>query len=366
MAKTAGKVLYQKIYEELRDEILGKTVAGGSFLPSERELCDRFGVDRITVRRSLELLVEDGLVEKWAGVGTMVKEFPLKSAPVTNLRNILFVLPKSQSRVDRITEPFNTALFYGIEKECKERGYSLIYTTLGSDEEFSAIGNGNSISGALLVSKFTDTQYEDCLRSGIPAVVVNNFQEGFVCVDADNGEGAYAAVDYLCRLGHRSVGIILGVEGTVVTRDRLEGYKRALEDHGIDWRQQAVGRGDWTFDGGLAAMAEILRTASPVPTAVFAMNDLTAIGAMEAAREEGLGIPGDISVVGFDDVEQCEYARPKLTSVHVEISMIAQVALRQLFEKIETGSVLSYRVVIPPRLVVRKSAAKPALSTKAN
>jgi DNA-binding LacI/PurR family transcriptional regulator len=359
MSKTPGKALYKQIYEELRAGIINDSIKGGSFLPSERELCERFGVDRITVRKSLEMLVGDGLVEKRAGVGTMVKEFPLKSLPSTDLKNILFVLPKSRNRVDRITEPFNTTLFYRIERECKARGYSLIYETLGADEDFARLGNGNSISGILLVSKFTDKQYEDCLRSKIPAVVVNNYQDGYVCVDADNGKGAYDAVSYLCQAGHRSIALILGVEGVVVTADRLAGYKRALAEAGIDWRDQQTAQGDWTFGGGVAAMTEILHAGRPLPTAVFAMNDLTAIGAMEAIKEEGLTVPGDISVVGFDNVEQCEYAHPKLTSVHVEINSIAQAAINQLFEKIQSDSSLVYRIVIPPSLVIRKSAGKP-------
>jgi DNA-binding LacI/PurR family transcriptional regulator len=351
MAKTSGKALYQKIYEELRDAILGKTVPGGSYLPSERELCDRFGVDRITVRRSLEMLVGDGLVEKRAGVGTYVKEFPLKSRPVENRMNVLFVLPK-----DRITESYNTALFYEVEKECKANGYSLIYSTLGTAEGFQALCDGNNISGVLLVGKFTDKQYEDCLRTGLPAVVVNNCQEGFVSIDSDNEEGAYAAVDYLCNLGHERIGVILGEEGFVVTRDRMKGYQRALTDHGIDWRQQVIGYGDWTFDKGFSVMTDMLNSEAPPPTAVFAMNDLTAIGAMEAVREQGLSVPGDIGIVGFDNVEQCEYVRPKLTSVDANIGTIAKVAIAQLKEKIDTGNSLSYRVMIPPWLVVRESA----------
>ncbi len=358
MAKTAGKALYQMIYEELRDSIHSGDIPGGSYLPSERELCDRFGVDRITVRRSLEMLVGDGLVEKRAGIGTVVKEFPLKSLPATDVKNVVFVLPKSRNRVDRITEPFNTSLFYRIERECNVKGYSLIYETLGADENFAELGNGNQVSGLLLVSKYTDKQYEDCLRSGLPSVVVNNYQEGFVCVDADNTQGAYDAVNYLCGLGHRSVGIILGVEG-VVTRDRLEGYKRALDDNGIDWKQQVVAQGDWTFDGGYSAMAELLHSGAKMPTSIFAMNDVTAIGAMEAARDEGINIPGDLSFIGFDDVEQCEYAHPKLTSVHVEINRIAQAACKHLFDSIESRTSPAYRIVIPPRLVERKSAAAP-------
>jgi LacI family transcriptional regulator len=322
-------------------------------------LCERFDVDRITVRKSLEMLVGDGLVEKKAGVGTMVKEFPLKTVPGADVKNILFVLPKSKNRVDRITEPFNTALFYGIEKECKARGYSLIYATLGADEEFSTIGNGNSISGVILVSRLTDRQYEDCKRLAIPAVVVNNYQDGFVCVDSDNEKGAYDAVKYLCQQKHRHIGIILGIEGIVVTCDRFNGYKRALTEANIDWRVQAIGRGDWTFGGGVAAMTGILRQANPRPTAIFAMNDLTAIGAMEAIKEEGLSVPGDISVIGFDNVEQCEYAHPRLSSVHVEIGMIAQAACSQLFDRINTGHTLAYRIVIPTRTVLRKSVSRP-------
>lgn len=359
MEKTPGKLLYKKIHEELKSEINGKVYAGGSLLPSERELCSRFGVERITVRKALELLVEEGLVEKRAGVGTIVKEYPLRLAPAINPNNILFVLPKSTNSADRITEPFNTALFYRIEKECKDRGFSLMYTTLGPDESLAEITNGNSIKGMILVSKFPDKQYDDCRRSMIPVVIVNNRQTDFICVDSDNENGAYEAVRLLCQQGHKRIGIITGIEGFSNTQDRLSGYKKALAEAGIDWQEQIMADGDWTFDGGYTAMKEILQTADPLPTAIFAMNDLTAIGAMGAIKEEGLTVPEDISVIGFDNVAQCEYINPKLSSVDVDVTTIAQAACRQLFDGIEHKADIAYKIVIPTKLVIRDSVSKP-------
>lgn len=359
MEKSTEKALYKKIYEDLRSEINDRIYEGGSLLPSERELCIKYGVERITVRKSLELLVEDGLVEKKAGVGTVVKEFPFKTLPGSDLHNIMFVLPKSKNSVDRITEPFNTALFYRTEKECRAKGYSLIYTTLGPEDDFTTIANGNFISGIILVSKFRDKQYDECKRSRIPTVVVNNYVEGFICVVSDNETGAYNTVSYLCNQKHRRIGIIPGIEGFTVTNDRFSGYKKALTEVGINWQKQVLNSGDWTFNGGYKAMRNILQTAGKIPTAIFAMNDLMAIGAMEAIKEEGLSVPGDISMIGFDNVEQCEYSHPRLSSVSVDINMIAKTACRQLFSNIENQLDLAYRVVIPTKLIIRKSISKP-------
>jgi GntR family transcriptional regulator, arabinose operon transcriptional repressor len=353
-----NKALYKQIYENLKKDIVEGTYKGSGLLPSERELCDKYGVDRITVRKSLELLVKDGLVEKKAGLGTIVKDFPLRAAIQSDSKNILFILPKSLNSADRITESFNSSLFYRIEDECRSCGYSLIYSTAGNEDNYARISNGNSISGLMLVSKVNEKFLEEIKRIQIPAVVVNNFFKGFTSIVADNEKGAYEATKYLNELGHERIGIILGTDGYLTSAERFDGYKKALGELNIDWQGQSIREGQWTFDSGFKAMKEILKGTSQRPTAILASNDITAIGAIEAAKEEGYFTPEDISIIGFDNIEQCDYVRPKLTSVAVDINLMAKVACQQLFHQIETGVSLDMKIVTPVKLVLRESTMK--------
>src|SRR5690554_6276719 len=115
---------YIQVYKTIVQLIKDKKWEEGEFLPSERELSLLFDVDRLTVRRALNMIVKEGLIEKKAGLGTRI----IKSPPRVNTnscKNILFLLPKSLNLIERITEPFYVSLFYEVEKECKKRGYSL-------------------------------------------------------------------------------------------------------------------------------------------------------------------------------------------------------------------------------------------------
>ncbi len=356
--RNTNKALYKQIYEHLRKDILEETYKSSELLPSERELCEKFKVDRITVRKSLDLLVEDGLVMKKAGLGTIVKDLPLHRNIPSGSKNILFILPKSPNSVDRITESFNSSLFYRIENECKKSGYSLIYSTAGNDDDYAKVSNGNNISGLILVSKIHDKLLDEIKRTQIPAVVVNNYSKEFTSIVSDNEKGAYDAVKHFLESGHERIGILLGTDGYLTTEERFNGYKKALSESNIDWKCQSIFKGQWTFESGFRAMKEMLKDTNPHPTAIFVSNDTTAIGAIEAAKEEGCSIPGDISVIGFDNIEQCDYVHPKLTSVAVDIDLMARAACQQLFDQIETGVSLTLKIVTPTKLVIRESVMK--------
>jgi LacI family transcriptional regulator len=304
------------------------------------------------------MLVNDSLVEKIAGLGTKIKELPHINTDAGSSKNIIFILPRNKAAVDRISEPFNSSLFYRIERECKARGYSLIYATSNEMDGLSDVLNGNCISGIVFVSKIEERLYDQAAKLKLPVVLVNNRYELFTSVVVDNEKGAYETVKYLTGLGHKRIAIIRGKEGYMTSSERFEGYKKALMDSNINWQDQIIKDGDWTFDGGYNAMTDILKNCRQLPTAVFASNDITAFGAMEAMNEAGLSVPEDISLVGFDDIDQCKFMRPQLTSVKVDVDVLGKVACQHLFNSIEYGQQLNIRIEIPTTLVIRESTAK--------
>lgn len=352
--------LYVQVYDTLFKMITEKKWQTGEFLPSERELSAMFNVDRLTVRKSLAMLAEEGLVEKIAGLGTKVT-IPLYSIDNHHSNNLVFLLPNlprfsGSNSADRITEPFNSSLFYSVEKECKKHGFNLIYTTIKDDEIFVDLLKSRGIIGVFFVSKIHSKFIQEANKLKIPSVVINNESNFFPTIRADREKGTYEAIKLLISQNHRQIGFISGLTNYITSKDCLRGYKRALADANIDWKQQVIKESDWTFEGGFNAMTEIIRE-QRLPSAIFACNDMIAIGVMEAIKAAGLSIPQDISVIGCDDIDQSKYYSPKLTTIKVKTDLMAKIACQNLFLAIENQEILNIQIILPTKLIVRESTA---------
>ena len=350
--------LYMQIYERLLDRIRDGTYHGGALLPPERELSGAFGVDRLTVRRALAIMADEGLVEKKAGLGTWIKKSPPDRPAGAGTRSIAFFLPNSGSRIDRITEPCISRLFYGVERNMSRRGFQLIYSTLGEGEDLTRLLKDSDCAGIIFVSQIKRTFLQEARRMQIPAVALNACDGYFPSILPDREGGTFDAVSHLAGLGHRKIAFISGISTYGSSQSNFAGYKRALVETDLDWKGQPVRHGDWTFDGGYRAMKSILEEENFLPTAVFACNDMSALGAVEAIKEAELSVPQDISVVGFDDVELCTHSSPKLTTVHVDTDLMADAACQKLMFTIESGQIHSVRIMVPTRLVIRDSTAR--------
>jgi DNA-binding LacI/PurR family transcriptional regulator len=349
--------LYMQVYESLLGKIRDGTYASGSLLPPERELSASFKVDRLTVRRSLEMLVNEGLIEKKPGLGTWVCSPPPHPSSSTPSGTIAFVLPKSANLIDRITEPCISDLFYCIQNELALLGFQLIYTTVDRNEALPAHLVNSGVAGILFVSQIPERHLEEARNLGLPSVVVNYADQYFPSIIPDREAGSYAAVGYLIELGHRKISFISGISSYQSSQASFLGYKHALDDADLSWKSQIQREGDWTFDGGYQAMKSILEAEEELPTAVFAANDMTALGAVEAVREAELGVPEDISIVGFDNVEQGSQSSPKLTTVNMDTELMAKAACQKLVYTIQSGQIHSVKIVVPAKLIVRESTA---------
>jgi DNA-binding LacI/PurR family transcriptional regulator len=167
-------------------------------------------------------------------------------------------------------------------------------------------------------------------------------------------------MQYLFELGHRDIAFISGPLALGSARARAEAFQVALREHDITIRRDWLQEGDHRVEGGHHAMMRILESGR-LPTAVLGSNDLTAIGAMGAIHEKGLAIPGDISVVGFDDIELSAYTLPALTTVHVPRRELASTAFRALFrgrEETPDKNRRRHRHVIKTKLIVRQSTGE--------
>lgn len=345
--------LYRQVYEAIKADILNNHYRESDFLPSERELGDMFQVDRVTVRKALDLLVAEGLVEKTASVGTRVK---LPDYSLITGKTIMFILPKRGNEDERITGSFNSNLFYVVEEECKERRCRVIYTTIDEDERLVECLKGYDIAGVIFVSKNDIRVYEEAKSLGIPTVLVNDYYPGFNSVLIDNQTGAYEAIRYLLDRGHSKIAAIAGVPEYPASQERLVGFWRAMVDAGLDLNQYPVQHGYWTYDGGYECMHRLLSDfEDDCPSAVFAFNDWMAYGAIHAIEEYGMRVPDDVSVVGFNGIDLPIAGKLKLTTVRVDIDLMGKSAVEYLQKVVENNDGTSLKIVVPTSLIIGDS-----------
>jgi LacI family transcriptional regulator len=178
-------------------------------------------------------------------------------------------------------------------------------------------------------------------------------------VGATNWAGGLAATEHLLSLGHRRIAAIGGPREMLCTQARIDGYRAALERAGVEFDRRLVLYGDFRHEGGFRASRDLLAMADR-PTAIFAGSDQQAMGAYEAARQAGLQIPRDLSVVGFDDLPLCQWLSPPLTTVRQPLEEMGRLAARTLFQQLDGEPLVSPRIELATDLRVRLSTAPPA------
>ncbi|MCX7017512.1 MAG: LacI family DNA-binding transcriptional regulator [bacterium] len=216
------------------------------------------------------------------------------------------------------------------------------------------------IAGAMIMSpRQEDTHVEMLANSKIPFLVVGSSEyNNYSYVDTDNITGASLALEHLIRLGHTRIACLGGPANFKPSIDRITGYRRALRNHNLIEREEWLETGDWTLSNGYTKMLIILEnTRSDPPTAVYASNDMLALGAMRAIKSKNIRIPEDIAIVGFDDIPGTESTNPPLTTIRQPFRETGQLATEILIRMIKTGypPKAPYHVLVPPKLVIRRS-----------
>ena len=188
-------------------------------------------------------------------------------------------------------------------------------------------------------------------------IAYSTTSDDFACsVTYENEDIAANAVKYLIDSGHRRIAVITGLAHTSPSRMRMRGVHRAFREAGLTLESEYVKNGDWEYVSGYSCTAELLEQKRILrPTAMFVMNDLMAVGAMDAIRDAGLRIPDDISIIGFDNREIASMVQPRLTTVEIDLRGIGYVAAQVVISKIGGSGkyVQEKNVVIPSKLILR-------------
>jgi LacI family transcriptional regulator len=212
-----------------------------------------------------------------------------------------------------------------------------------------------------VTSDLTTDVYLELQGQGVPVVVVDpagGAAPDVPTIGATNWAGGRAATDHLVSLGHRRIGFVAGPERLLCSRARLDGYRAALEAAGIGVDERLMRPGDFLPESGFAAAGALLDLPDR-PTAIFASSDTMALGAYEAARQRGLRVPDDLSVVGFDDLPAARWSSPPLSTVRQPLAEMGALAARTALRLAQGETVENPRVELATDLVVRDSTAPP-------
>ncbi len=267
--------------------------------------------------------------------------------------------------VPDITNPFFPPIIRGAEEAARERGYELVIcnTDDSTERETASLRllRERQADGLLIAtSRMADATLAAVRRERFPFVLLNRGSRvaADLSVEVDNMRAAEDVVAHLAGLGHRRISHISGPLTTTTGAERAAGYRQALKARGIAAPASLIVEADaYSEQAGYVAATRLLRAR---PTAIFAANDLLALGALRAAREAGLRAPRDISVVGVNDIPLVGLIDPPLTTVRVPQREMGETAARMLIAAIQNEPVARRHVLLNTMLVVRGSTAMPS------
>lgn len=266
--------------------------------------------------------------------------------------------------VPDISYPFLAEVARGVEDAGFELGYNVILCDSDGNLEREAgyIGllQEKKVDGIVFVAAGESSSHVQALiEQGMPVVVCDRELPG-VEVDtviADNVGSGYQATEHLIWLGQRRIGCMAGPQELAISNQRVEGYRKALEQHAIPLGEELIVRGDFRCKGGYEAMRELLALDEP-PTAIFACNDLMAMGAICAASQKKLKIPQDVAIIGCDDIALASFTNPSLTTIAQPKHEMGTAAIEMLVERIKDKSKPPTKRLLPTGLVLRDSCEK--------
>lgn len=358
--------LYLQLTDYLRRQIDTGVWQPNNRLPPEVELAAQFDVSRGTVRQAMDLLVNQGLLQRIPGKGTFVTSFSARS------RSQLIGIVVPYLRDSLITD-----VLWGAESVLRHNGYSLIFChsegnlqlELAQIEQLQREGVGGlilfpvaAVGEAALLTQI--------LRPQLPLVIIDRRLPYLAAshVVADNVGGGYRAVQHLLELGHRRIACISLPERPSSIEERIRGYEQALREArilplaavtlaiGSHPSQDSV---PYYTAAELTPIDQLLGVGEP-PTALFCVNDFIALGVMQHVLARGLRVPNDLAIAGFDDIALAPYMPVPLTTVAQPKYEIGVQAAQLLLDRIASDKQDHREIILPTKLVIRASTGLPA------
>ncbi len=351
--------LYQQIVNDIKSQISAGSLVVGDKMPSQNELARVYDVSLITVKRALAELINEGVLFSRVGKGTYVARKP-PAGGLTEHVTIGLVLRDLQS-------PYFSRIVRSVEGEVSERGFNLLVSTSANQVEkeegqiyhYRKMG----VHGLIIASMTRQYRASGALRElhaeNFPYVVVSYIaDEDINYVGTDHEYGAYLATEHLIKMGYRSIGYINGEPGNLLGELRKKGFLSALTQYGVPFHQNFEFhlrlRGEWNDYTSGYEIGQTFAGLEKRPRAMFIYNDLSALGFQKAVLDKGLRVPGDVAMVGFDNINQSVTAPVPLTTIHQPTEKIGPLAV-DLLTKLIQSQPAERRIVLKPALVIRES-----------
>ncbi len=318
-------------------------IAGVSQMTASRALNDRPGVSQETREEILRVA---------ANIGYVVNRSAQKLSGGRN--GIIGIVTPT------LDNEFVGELIIGVGRAARVAGYeTFVYTVFDEDRHShqSVLGLMKQFTDGVVAILPRDSIYFDALAAAnVPVVVIDQrgALAGFPSISVDNYGGALRAVEHLAELGHTRVAFISGDESIEGVRDRRRGYLDAIARFRLADDPGLIAQGDLSQMKAFDAASQLLALPQR-PTAIFAANDLSAFGVIAAAREAGLKVPHDVSVIGFDDIPMAAQVHPPLTTIRQPFAPMGRAAVNTLMAQIGSTESVAPRIVLPAELVIRQS-----------
>ena len=261
-----------------------------------------------------------------------------------------------------LTNPFYSRIIEGIEERLISENLNLITNVLRREHamanEIPKMVKEKAVDGVILLGHMPEEFVKMLIEKSPPAVMIDNYMKdsGITEIIMDNADGAYRAVEYLIHAGHKRIAYVSGPSSRYSFRLRAEGYKKALVDNGIKIDESIMVFNEAEAEG-TAWMKGILSPAEKID-AIFACNDVNAILAINMLRENSLSVPGDVSVVGFDNIELSGHFIPSISTVDINKQAMGIKAAEILVNEINTKKRTAETIVFPTTLIVRDSVKR--------
>jgi LacI family transcriptional regulator len=267
-----------------------------------------------------------------------------------------------------VTNPFFPAVARGVEDYASENGYCVILcNTDGNsrkESDYIAMLRSRKVDGVIFaISAPSKSRINTLLDDGIAVVLVDrDLGDTYDIVKTDNVSGAILATNHLIGLGHSRIAFITGPMKLATSQERLRGYSDALLRHDIPFDEDLVMEGDFRMESGYEATKRLLKKFKNVGetgfTAIFAANDLMALGAILALEERGLNVPRDVAVMGYDDINIASVVRPRLSTIAQPKYEMGWIAAETIIKRMSEPNKPRIEEILKPMLVVRDSTVE--------
>ena len=342
-----NKPKYLIVEEKIRHSIKNKEFIDK--LPGERTLAKEYGYSYMTIRKAIDNLVTEGILYKVPTRGAFVADRKTNKKKTNVIGYFL-----DNNIIAGLTSPYYALIFDALEKQATKHGYSLIY--FSDFKDTGSIRRMTRVDG-IIASCFPriENVIHD-ISTHVPIVVIDNSSSDktIPSIIIDNFNAVSDSVDYLYKLGHKRIGFMTGLEDSDVGKNRYAGYINGLTTHGLKLHKELVYRGDYSYEAGIDG-ANYFLSLKNVPTSIICANDSMAIAALGKITQEGLSVPDDISIIGFDDITVASQIHPPLTTVKAPINEMAELAINMLIKQIQNKEIDNQHIALPAKLITRKT-----------